>query len=106
MLTNNVYAIAEALPDKESTPEQEPSVANQPRKSLAPPSRGELLYLNHCIECHESQVHIRAKHHSKNINAIRDEVSRWVKQLGLKWTLHDIEDVVDYLNDHYYHYSD
>ncbi len=106
MLTNNVHAIAEALPDKELSLEQEPSTVSQPGKPLAPPSRGELLYLNHCLECHESQVHIRVTHHSKNINAIRDEVTRWVKQLELKWTLHDIEDVVDYLNNRYYHYSD
>lgn len=106
LLTNNVYAIVETLPDKEPLPEQEPSVVNQQVKPLAPSSRGELLYLNHCLECHESTIHIRKTHHATNINAVRGEVTRWAKQLKLNWSTYDIEDVVDYLNHHYYHYSE
>ena len=106
ILTNNVQAIAEASPDKELSLDQERSQAKRPDNQLTPSSRGELLYLNHCLECHESNVHIREKHHSKNINTIRSEVTRWAKQLQLKWSPYDIEDVVDYLNNRYYHYSE
>jgi len=106
MLTTNVYAIAVASPGKELSLEQEHSQNKQPDSQLAPSSRGELLYLNHCLVCHESNVHIREKHNAKNINAIRGEVTRWMNELQLKWLPRDIEDVVDYLNSRYYHYSE
>ena len=106
MLTTNVYAIAVASPEKELSLEKEHSQNKQPDSQLAPSSRGELLYLHHCLVCHESNVHIRKKHNAKNINAIRGEVTRWAKEIKLKWTLRDIEDVADYLNYRYYHYSE
>jgi len=106
MLTNNVQAIAVVSPGKELSLEQEHSQNKQPDGQLAPSSRGELLYLNHCLVCHESNVHIREKHNAKNINAIRSEVTRWMNELQLKWLPRDIEDVVDYLNSRYYHYSE
>ena len=106
MLTTNVYAIAVASPEKELSLEQDHSQSKQPDSLLAPLSRGELLYLNHCLVCHESNVHIREKHNAKNIGAIRDEVTRWMNELQLKWLPRDIEDVVDYLNSRYYHYSE
>ena len=106
ILTNSAHAIAETTPDKEISLEQVPSQSDQPASQLAPSSRGELLYLNHCLECHESNVHIRNTQKAETINAIRGEVTRWAKQIELKWTLRDIEDVVDYLNNRYYHYSE
>ena len=106
LLINNAQAIAEALPAKDLSLEQEKPELQRPENQLLPPSRGELLYSNHCLECHESSVHIRAKHHARNIDGIRNEVARWTKQLQLKWSVRDIEDVVDFLNNRYYHYSD
>ena len=106
ILTNSAHAIAEATPDKELSLEQVPSQSNQPASPLAPSSRGELLYVNQCLGCHESNVHIREKQKAKTIPAIRGEVTRWAKELQLKWTLRDIADVVDYLNSRYYHYSE
>ena len=106
MLTNNVQAIAETSPDKELSLEQIPSQSIQPASPLVPASRGELLYVNHCLGCHESNVHIREKQKAKTIPAIRGEVTRWAKELQLKWLPRDIEDVVDYLNSRYYHYSE
>ncbi|NNF97379.1 MAG: hypothetical protein HKM94_10675 [Halobacteria archaeon] len=106
MLTNNVHAIAGAPPDKELSLDQDHSQLKQPDSQLAPSSRGELLYLNHCLVCHESSVHIREKHNAENISAIRGEVTRWAKELQLKWSSYDIEEVVDYLNNRYYHHSE
>jgi mono/diheme cytochrome c family protein len=106
MLTNNLSAISVASPDKELPLDLDHSQNKQPNGQLAPSSRGELLYLNHCLICHESNVHIREKHSAINIGAIRGEVTRWAKELQLKWSPRDIEDVVDYLNNRYYRYSE
>ena len=106
MLTNNVNAITEVSPEKAISLDMDDSQARQPSSQLAPSSRGELLYLNHCRECHESNIHIREKHHASNINEIRAEVYRWATQLELKWSPRDIEDVVNHLNNRYYHYSE
>ena len=67
-----------------------------------PASRGKLLYENHCTTCHESNVHIRAKHKVKTIDDITYWVDRWSTELGLKWKADEIHDVVHYLNEEYY----
>ena len=106
ILTNNLHAIVITTPDKTISLDQDHSQGKQSENQVPPPSRGELLYLNHCLQCHESNLHIRKKHKANNIKAIRSEVTRWAKQLPLKWSPYDIEDVVDYLNNRYYHYSE
>ena len=107
LLVNTVHAIAEGPVEKNLSLEQPASEqSQQPHQQIIPASRGELLYLNHCQGCHESKVHIREKQKAKNINEIRSEVSRWAQELQLKWTLRDIEDVVEYLNHVYYHHTD
>jgi cytochrome c5 len=107
VLANSVHAIAVAPAEKDLSLEPQDNAENkQPANLIVPASRGELLYLNHCQGCHESGLHIREKQKAKTINAIRSEVSRWEKELQLKWTLHDIEDVVEFLNYRYYHHQD
>ena len=106
MLANNVQAIAETSPDIGITLDQDHSQSKQPNSQLAPSSRGELLYLNHCLVCHESNVHIREKHNAINFSAIQGEVTRWAKELQLKWSPLDVQNVADYLNNRYYHYSE
>jgi hypothetical protein len=107
VLANSVHAIAVAPAEKDLSLEPQDNAENkQPANLIVPASRGELLYLNHCQGCHESGLHIREKQKAKTINAIQSEVSRWEKELQLKWTLHDIEDVVEFLNHRYYHHSD
>ena len=107
VLVDNVHAIAEGPVEKNLSLENPASdQSQQPHKQIIPASRGELLYLNHCQGCHESKVHIREKQKAKSINAIRSEVSRWAQELQLKWTLRDIEDVVEFLNHVYYHHTD
>lgn len=77
-----------------------------PAKSVAQPSRGQLLYENQCIACHDSQVHIRNHSKAGNIEAVRSWVEHWSQQLQLNWTRGEIEDVVFYLNQKYYLYSE
>ena len=107
ILTNGVQAIAVTPAEKDLSLEQPDNAqSKQPGSQIIPASRGELLYLNHCLGCHESKVHIREKQKATTINAIRGEVSRWANELQLKWTSHDIEDVVEYLNHRFYHHPD
>jgi cytochrome c5 len=69
-----------------------------------PASRGKLLYENHCHSCHESMVHIRGAHKAKTYEDIQYWVGRWTQELKVKWSAEEIDDVVQYLNQTYYHY--
>ena len=68
-------------------------------------TRGEVLYLTQCINCH------RASEHWKDQNAVTDwkslgtEIGRWQVKLNLGWSLQDINDVARYLNDAHYKFS-
>ena len=68
--------------------------------------RGEALYLNHCLSCHESTAHIREDRHAETMDELRRWVARWAVQLNLGWSRREIEDVTTYLNRTYYRFSD
>jgi mono/diheme cytochrome c family protein len=67
--------------------------------------RGGLLYENHCLSCHESTVHVRDNHKVNSIDEIRAQVIRWAKNQMLEWGPAEIDDVVDYLDEHFYHFG-
>jgi cytochrome c5 len=104
-LANNVAAKAESSTAPAVSLEPESLQAKQPVSRVPLQPRGEMLYTNHCLSCHESIVHIREKRSAKNLNALRDAVTRWSQELELKWSSREIEDVVLYLNLRYYHFS-
>lgn len=104
LLANNVAAKAESTPGM--TLEVDSSPTKQPVSKVPVQPRGEMLYSNHCLSCHESIVHVREKRNAKNLDAIRDAVTRWSQELELKWSSREIEDVVLYLNLRYYQYSE
>ena len=62
------------------------------------PSRGELLYSNHCIECHTTQMHWRDRHVARDMPTLQAQVRRWQGQIGLQWTDEDIDAVAQHLN--------
>lgn len=64
--------------------------------------RGRMLYENHCLACHESQVHIRKNYKTQNPQAVHQEVIRWAEELQLSWQAGEIEDVAAYLYQRYY----
>lgn len=106
LLANNVAAKAESSPAPGTAVEAESPQAKQPVSKMHVQPRGEMLYTNHCLSCHESIVHIREKRSAKNLDALRGAVIRWSQELELKWSSRDVEDVVLYLNLRYYHYSE
>jgi len=69
-----------------------------------PMSRGEMLYRNHCIECHNQQIHWRDARIAADLNGLKNEVSRWQDAIGVKWSEEEVNEVSRYLNSTYYFY--
>lgn len=69
-----------------------------------PMSRGEMLYRNHCIECHNQQIHWRDGRIAADMDGLQKEVRRWQDAIGMQWTDDEINDVSRYLNSTYYFY--
>lgn len=67
-------------------------------------SRGEMLYRNHCIECHNQQIHWREGRIAKDVEGLKYQVIRWQDAIGVKWSKEEINDVTGYLNRTYYFY--
>lgn len=86
------------LPDKDDTLSGPPS---QPAMPVAGP-RGQLLYENHCQDCHTSIVHVRDAHRVRTMDDLEHAVSHWAAELKLDWSDDEIGDVVDYLSQRYY----
>jgi len=106
LLANNVAAKTDSLPAPGMALESETPQTKQPVSKVPLQPRGEMLYTNHCLSCHESIVHVREIRSAKNLDALRGAVTRWSQELDLKWSSHEVEDVVLYLNLRYYHYSE
>jgi mono/diheme cytochrome c family protein len=66
------------------------------------PTRGELLYTTHCIECHTAQMHWRDKKLATDWQSLLAQVQRWQALAGLQWTEDDVVEVARYLNDTIY----
>lgn len=80
------------------------NIAAAGAQTIPEPQRGELLYSNHCIACHSTQIHWRDKKLVKDYQSLLSEVGRWQKLGGLGWNDEDISVVARYLNTLHYHY--
>ena len=67
--------------------------------------RGRLLYETHCGTCHYERVHQRIKSDVKDLADLRDTVARWASQTRYNFTLDELEDVVNYLNESHYRFG-
>ena len=67
-------------------------------------TRGELLYANHCIECHTTEMHWRVNRRAVDWDTLRFQVRRWQGLNSLGWTETDVNDVARYLNDTIYQF--
>lgn len=70
------------------------------------PSRGELLYADHCIECHTQQMHWRDRRLAHDWESLKGQVRRWQDVSHLQWSDEDVNAVARYLNDSFYHFPD
>jgi len=88
--------------------EGEMPLMHEPRQkpvALPVPPRGQMLYENHCMSCHESIVHIRGEHCTQSLAELRERVWHWTNALHLRWGKEEVEEVVTHLNDHYYKFE-
>jgi mono/diheme cytochrome c family protein len=68
------------------------------------PSRGQLLYGTHCVECHNTQVHWRDSKLATDWVSLKALVRRWQARALLEWSEADIVAVTRHLNDTIYRY--
>ena len=66
------------------------------------PSRGQLLYTTHCIECHTTQMHWRVGRLAQDWDSLKGQVRRRQGNAGLGWNEADIAEVARHLNDTIY----
>jgi mono/diheme cytochrome c family protein len=67
-----------------------------------PGSRGQMLYGNHCIACHTTQMHWRDRKLVTDWPSLKLQVRRWQAAAQLNWSEDDIDDVSRFLNDTFY----
>lgn len=67
--------------------------------------RGKLLYDTHCGGCHYERVHERVRSDVKGLADLRDAVARWAEQTKHRFTVQEIEEVVQYLNASHYRFG-
>ena len=65
-------------------------------------SRGQLLYENQCVHCHDSRVHVRENRSARSIEDVREWVGRWNRTLALKWDAQTQDDVSAYVYRRFY----
>lgn len=83
----------------------EPSPA-APQAAIAPPGpRGQQLYENHCLVCHESMVHIRSKQSARSLADLQQRVDHWARYMKLPWSGEEVRDVTRFLDSRYYQFE-
>ncbi len=75
-----------------------------PSQAQQAPSRGQLLYDAHCIECHTQQMHWRTLKRARDWDTLTLQVRRWQGEAKLAWSDSDVQDVARYLNETIYHF--
>jgi hypothetical protein len=67
--------------------------------------RGQALYENHCLSCHEATVHTRDTRRATSVAELRKWTATWSFHAQLGWSGEEIDDVADFMNRRYYHFS-
>lgn len=62
------------------------------------PTRGALLYENHCQACHTTQMHWRDRRVATDWAALRAQVMKWQRTAQLNWPDEDVDEVTRHLN--------
>lgn len=67
--------------------------------------RGQALYENHCMSCHEATVHTRETRRATSFVDLRKWVATWSFHASLDWSSEEIDDVADFMDRSYYHFT-
>ena len=68
------------------------------------PTRGQLLYMTHCVACHNSEMHWRDQRQATDWGSLTQQVRRWQAAAALQWSEDDVVEVARHLNDTIYRY--
>jgi mono/diheme cytochrome c family protein len=69
------------------------------------PVNGRVLYETHCGGCHYERVHQRLRSDVRDLADLRDAVARWAPQAKRRFSLDELEEVVQYLNESHYRFG-
>jgi hypothetical protein len=69
------------------------------------PVSGKMLYETYCGGCHYERVHQRTRTDVRDLADLRDTVTRWAKQTKRTYTLDELENIVQYLNESHYRFG-
>ncbi len=67
--------------------------------------RGRKLHDAQCMKCHDTSVYTRSDHFVLNRNALDKQVTRCHQNVGAEWSDEDVADVVQYLDETFYHFG-
>jgi mono/diheme cytochrome c family protein len=68
--------------------------------------RGRLLYQTHCGGCHYERTHDeRVRPAVRDLDQLRDMVAQWAPQTKRSYTLDELDDIVQYLNEAHYRFG-
>ncbi len=67
--------------------------------------RGQQLYENQCMSCHESVIHIRDDRRASNLGEVYWQTTRWAIDQQLEWRYEEVRDVAQYLNNRFYQFD-
>ena len=67
--------------------------------------QGRLLYETHCGGCHYERVHQRTRTDLRGLGDLRDAVARWARQTKRTYTLDELDNIVQYLNESHYRFG-
>ena len=104
---NNAYALNkdDSLPSPVDNIQPD-DIKKEVQPVLYNSTRGQMLYENHCLSCHESQMHIRANTKVKQLSQLRYFVLIRSSELKLQWADDERDAVTKYLNERYYKLAD
>ena len=68
-------------------------------------NKGEQLYQEHCVSCHDAKVYTNPERIVDNLEELTNHVKSCKIPQQSNWTEEDIFQVVNYLNNNFYHFA-
>ena len=66
---------------------------------------GDELHFDHCTGCHDESVYTRENRNVNDLERLNLQVHFCKNTIGLSWFDEDVDDVVEFLNQTYYHFK-
>lgn len=70
------------------------------------PAHGKKLYMDNCLQCHDTSVHTRPDKIIFSKKALRKRVEFCDANAGSNFSAQDLSDVTEWLNSEFYKYDD